>query len=206
MENKNTRRNKMTIEIFIAIILCFLSLVLFIFLICNITYWSINRFKTRSSKDDKLIEELKVIHYQLLLTSERFKNCHNDFIQELHEVMEEDEDYKDFRLTLLVTCLSAIDIESDLNDYINCLEQECEKARLFVQEALDKYDNGVSSFWEQLAEHADNEYFNEVSYMFWYEHFLLAQGLLLDAWRKDKKGDNSYLYPEQKDNTLDSIL
>lgn len=148
-------------------------------------------------KDDKLIEELKVIHYQLLLTSERFKNCHNDFIQELHEVMEEDEDYKkDFRLTLLITCLSAIDIEPDLDDYTNCLEQECERARIFVQKAMDKYDDGTS-FWEQLDEHADKEYRSEVYYMFWYEHFLLAQGLMLDAWRKDKKNDNSYLYPNK---------
>jgi hypothetical protein len=164
----------------------------------NIMAWLKKLFK--SSKDTKekragsqLAQNLNSIYDEICMVSERMRNCNSEFIQTLHDKFEGDERYKKFKTAVLSTCFTVIQDESNINEYINDLDQEIEKISRIIKEALNEFDDG-KDFWKALAETGGQDRFAQVSEAFWAEHFLTAQRFVLGAWRAKQKGDSLYSY------------
>jgi len=138
-------------------------------------------------------KELSFIYDQICFVSQRMKDCNSEFIQELHQQFEEDENYKDFKTAVLATCLTQILENKNLKKYLKELDRAIEKLHKTVKEALNKYESKEDP-WKALLKDVGEEKYGEILTAFYDEHFLTAQRFVLGSWRAKKRGDPLYFY------------
>lgn len=147
----------------------------------------------KENKLSSLGKELSLLYDQICWVSERMRHCNSEFIQDLHQQFEEDENYKDFKAAVLATCLTQILENKSLKKYLKEVDETIEKLHRIVKEAISEYED-KENIWEALLKNVGEKKYEEILTDFYDEHFLTAQRFVLGSWLAKKRGDPLYFY------------
>ncbi len=142
-------------------------------------------------KSPPLEIQLSILYDEICLVSERMRNCNSPFIQTLNEMLEENKDYKIFKISVIASCMPYIEQETIIKR-IKELDKLIKEEGNKVRQAMKKYDDG-KDFWESLREKASEKRNMEILLAFWAEHFSTAQRYLLSSWTAKQRNESAYM-------------